>query len=391
MAAVHVLLIEPENSSAAFMRHMLSRAGYEVEYAPSGKEGLIAAWRDQPDIIVLELDLPDIDGLEVVQKLRADNRTQGKQIFALTRRSGAEETERAIDAGVDHYIVKQTDAVDMLLRTLGEEALDDSGAGERPRPSRPGRVLAFLSAKGGVGTSSLAANIAHHIGEDEEHSSVLVDLVLPLGSLAHYVGGSNKVDIVQLTTRLKPNELTRSYLRSNLASPRSWSFQFVGGAKDPAAGAELDADRLAPVLQSLRAGYDRVTVDLGRTLSPITMLVLRQADVIALVFAPEAASVAGTKAVLRYLKGQGIPAERFFLLANRPLGTEDMPTDDVKAALERPIDLLIPHMGPNLSLTNRLSVPLALRFPEEGGTERVGSAASEMLKRQAELARSESS
>ncbi len=63
-----ILLIEPDRKTATFIHHMLSNAGYEVEIAPTGKEGLIIAWRDQPDIIVTELELPDIEGIELIQK-----------------------------------------------------------------------------------------------------------------------------------------------------------------------------------------------------------------------------------------------------------------------------------------------------------------------------------
>lgn len=391
MQPIQVLLIEPDSSSAAFIRHMLSRAGYEVEYAPSGKEGLIAAWRDQPDAIVLELELPDVDGLEVVQKLRGDNRTHKKKILALTRRSGAEESERAMEAGVDHHIVKQTDAVDLLLSTLADEAFSDDDGSEALRPSRPGRVLAFIAAKGGAGTSSLCANIAHMSGEEQERTQVLADLVLPLGSLAHFIGAPPSVDVVHLTTKVDPKSINRSYLHSNLAAPKSWSFHFLAGARDPAAGAELDADRLAPVIQSMRSAYRQVFVDLGRTLSPITMLVLRQSDVITMVFTPDPAGVANTRAVLNYLYRQGLPQDRFFLLSNRPHGTEDMDPEEAEAAIGRPIDHMVPHMGPNMGLTNRLNVPLRLRFPEDNGTRRLQETAAMIRDRQAELDRAEAS
>ena len=385
MIPTQVLLVEPDSSSAAFIRHMLSRAGYEVEYAPSGKEGLIAAWRDQPDVIVLELDLPDIDGLEVVRKLRGDNRTRDTKILALTSLSEADVTQRGMEAGVDHHIVKQTDAVDILLSTLADEALHEANDEDAPPTPRPGRVMAFISAKGGQGTSSLCANIAHRIGESDQGSCVVTDLVLPLGSLAHIVGGETSIDIVHLTTQIKPRQLNRSYLRSNLSTPRSWSFQFVPGARDPAAGAELDADRVGPVLQSLRSGYDQVWVDLGRTLSPITMLVLRQSDVITMVFSPDPAVVSNTRAVLNYLYRHGLPRERFFLLSNRPLGTEDMQYEEAESVLSRPIDHTIPNMGPNLPLTNRLHVPVELRFPEELGTQLIEEASGKLLAKQAEL------
>jgi DNA-binding response OmpR family regulator len=60
--ATSILLIEPDSSSAAYMQAALRRAGYDVTTASNGKEGLIVAWRDQPDMFLTELDLPDFPG-----------------------------------------------------------------------------------------------------------------------------------------------------------------------------------------------------------------------------------------------------------------------------------------------------------------------------------------
>jgi len=381
MAPAHILLIEPDTSSAAFMRHMLTRAGYQVEYAASGREGMISAWRDQPDVVILEYDLPDIDGLELIRKLRADPRTARNRIICLTNRSGAKESQQAMAAGVDHYLVKQVDAVDLLLRTLAQDF--DSGREEGgTNPIRPGRVLAFLGAKGGVGTSSLCLNVAETIAAGQDKRIVVVDLVLPHGFLAHITGSTSTIDVVQLTTGLGPGQLTPDYLRSNLPTPSSWSFQFASGARDPAQGAKLDADRLAPVLQTLRAAFDHVIIDLGRTLSPLTLLVLRQTDVAVMVFSPEPSVVASTATVVRFLMSQGIPRERLFLLSSRPLGSEDMAGEELAAGLQTHMDAAVPHLGPNLALSNRLHAPLSLRFPQEPGTERVTELARAILAQQ---------
>ncbi|HEX9795847.1 MAG TPA: response regulator [Anaerolineales bacterium] len=385
MARAHVLLIEPDTSSAAFMRHMLTRAGYQVEYAPSGKEGMIAAWRDQPDVIILELELPDIEGLALIRKLRGDQRTARKRIICLTNRSGAKESQQAMAAGVDHFLVKQGDAVDMLLRTLAED-LGSGRESDGTSPIRPGRILSFLGAKGGVGTSSLCLNIAETIATAEDSRIVVVDLVLPHGFLTHLTGSTSPVDVVHLTTGIEPAQLSPDYLRSNLPTPTSWSFQFASGARDPAQGAKLHADRLAPVLQTLRAAFDRVIIDLGRTLSPLTLLVLRQTDVAVMVFSPEPSVAMTTSTVVRFLEDQGIPRERLFLLSSRPLGTEDLAGEELEATLQTQLDAAIPHLGPNLALSNRLHAPLSLRFPQEAGTQRLAEVARAILTQQEKVA-----
>jgi pilus assembly protein CpaE len=358
-----LLLIEPDQKSAAFMRHMLMRAGYTVSYAPNGKEGLIAAWRDQPDAILVELDLPDLDGLEVIRRLRADVRTQRKWILCLTKRSAPDAAQQALELGVEDYIVKQADAVDLVLRRLAQFQQAFEPHADGTSPLMPGRIIAFLGAKGGVGTSSLCLNLAHEIaGLDLAHPTAVADLVLPMGDLAHFTGVETPSDIVELTSNHQARALTPDTLRYELPRPEGWNIQVLPGSPDPARGSELVPDRLAPIIQTLRSTFHQIFVDVGRTLSPLAMLVLRQADVLVMVHSPSLGSVANTAAALKYLQQEGIPDDRFYLLSNRPLGVEDLTADEVAAVVGRGPNAAVPHLGDNLYISNRLHLPLEVRF-----------------------------
>lgn len=386
MAALNLLLIEPDTTSAAFMRHMLTRADYQVSHAPSAKEGLILAWRDQPDVIILELDLPDLDALDVIQRLRGDSRTSRTKIIALTSRGDPSAANAAHGAGVNQIILKQTDAVDLLLRTLAESRAPSDEIDTRPL--RPGRLVSFISAKGGVGTSSLCLNVAHLIGKREpETSTVVLDQVLPLGFLGRIAGVQSPIDIVHLTTSVAPHELTPDFLRINLPAPTPWEFRLVSGARDPIEGAKLNADRLAPALQSLRSAFGRVVVDLGRTLSPLTMMTLRQTDLIIVVFSPTPATVASTSAVLTFLNHEGIDRARILLVSNRPLGIEDEERSEIEKVLTRKIDFSFPNLGHELYLSNRMHAPLEARAPDSEGTRQLYRLTDRILERQMELRR----
>jgi CheY-like chemotaxis protein/MinD-like ATPase involved in chromosome partitioning or flagellar assembly len=316
-----VLLVEPEAKTAAFIRQALVQAGYQVLHTPSGKESLIHAWRDQPDAIVLELTLPDIDGLEVVTKLRRDQRTARKPIFGLTTRTRPEDMKAGREAGLTEYILKQSDAIQVLLQALTRELRREAGmpAAGAADPVEHGRLLVFLSANGGAGTSSLCLNVAFEMARMQAGRSVaVVDLVLPIGSLARITGSAPKPDLVDLT-QLPPTDLTSDYLRRSLPHPRSWGVQLVPGAADPGHAASLQADHLAPLVQALRATYPYVLVDVGRSLSRLTMIVLTQAHALAVVLSPESTPLANTQSLLKYLEAEEIPPERFFTISNRPM------------------------------------------------------------------------
>lgn len=377
-----VLLIEPDQTSAAFMRHMLKGAGYQVGYAPTGKEGLIAAYRDQPDAILLEVDLPDMDGLEVIRRLAADPRTQRALILCLTKRGAPETAQQAYELGAKDYVVKQADAVDLVLQRLADMQGGASGAGDRGHGGKIGRVVAFLSAKGGVGTTSLCLNFAQEIAmADPEKPVAVVDLVLPIGSMAHMTGEAPDVDIVQMTSPGEPRQAPVEHLRAELPIPEGWAFYLIAGANDPSRASELEPDHLAPLFQNLRTGFPTIFVDIGRNLSDLSLLVLRQADVLVTVVSPCAEVVESTAAAMAYLTKAGIEADRFFVLSNRPLGVEDLSIDEVEAGLNHPIDAAVPYLRDTMYISNRLHLPLDRRFARETSTAALKEAAEKLIHR----------
>jgi DNA-binding response OmpR family regulator len=106
MLNLRALVVEDSRTVAALMKHYLQLEGFEVLLAANGAIGLEVARREHPGVIVTDLNMPDMDGLEMVKALRADVRTQHIAICMLTSDERAE-TERAARAvGADDYILK---------------------------------------------------------------------------------------------------------------------------------------------------------------------------------------------------------------------------------------------------------------------------------------------
>ena len=111
---MRVLVIEDDDSVRAAVRRALLLAGYEVIQAPTGQEGLLRAQTDVPDAIVLDLGLPDIDGVQVCMRLRdSGNRTP---ILMLTARAAIEDRVDGLEAGADDYLVKPYDVRELQAR-----------------------------------------------------------------------------------------------------------------------------------------------------------------------------------------------------------------------------------------------------------------------------------
>jgi Flp pilus assembly CpaE family ATPase len=379
-AAQSVLVIEPDGGSAAYLERLLKRAGYQVSLAATGKDGLIKAWRDQPDIILLELDLPDVDALEIVRRLRRDPRTDRKTIISLTNRSQPEDAVAGLEAGLDYYILKQADSMDVLFRYLQRER-PSAGTSPLDVSTRAGLVISFISAKGGLGTSSLCLNLASAIARRQPSGRVaVVDLMLPMGTLAAITGAATEIDVVD-ATHFEPSTLTPDLLRKQMPALPGWGFNLLPGSQSPGKAPDLRPDRIAPLLQSLRAAYNVSVIDLGRTLSRLSLYVLSQSSVIVLVLSPEAVVASSTRSLLAHLAEQHLNPRRLFLLSNRPTGTEDLTGQPLEDVLGRPVDMGWPHVGRNLSLANSRHAPYHLRFPEDTPTLALDEIAAAILEK----------
>ena len=109
-----VLVIDQTPDSRELYEHYLAARGLDVITATDGPAGLEAARTARPDVIVLDLGLPRIDGWEVARRLKADEATRGIGLIAVTGHGTGEARQRALDAGIDDYLVKPCPPEDVL-------------------------------------------------------------------------------------------------------------------------------------------------------------------------------------------------------------------------------------------------------------------------------------
>src|SRR5688500_18680295 len=123
-----VLVVDDDRSLRDAVRRALSLGGYEVEVAEGGQHGLTLIASGHPDAVVLDIGMPDLDGLEVCRRLRdAGNRVP---VLMLTARDAIEDRIEGLDAGADDYLVKPFDVGELKarLRALMRRA----GAADNP-------------------------------------------------------------------------------------------------------------------------------------------------------------------------------------------------------------------------------------------------------------------
>lgn len=106
MARESILVVEDEEEIQELVRYTLAKEGYRVTPAVSGEEALKAVRGTLPDLIVLDLMLPEIDGLDVCRKLKGDPRTQHVPIVMLTAKGDESDVVAGLELGADDYVTK---------------------------------------------------------------------------------------------------------------------------------------------------------------------------------------------------------------------------------------------------------------------------------------------
>ncbi|HZN74711.1 MAG TPA: response regulator transcription factor [Micromonosporaceae bacterium] len=133
----HILVLEDDPQVRSALLRALSERGHAASSAPDGMTGLQAVVRDSPDLVVLDLGLPDVDGYEVLRMLRAISTVP---VIVATARDDEAEIVRALDAGADDYLVKPFGAaqLDARIRAVLRRGTDVD------RPAEPLRIAGLM-------------------------------------------------------------------------------------------------------------------------------------------------------------------------------------------------------------------------------------------------------
>src|ERR1700690_1192577 len=144
MAGNKILIIDADAASRNFVGAALQKAEYQILQAASGKEGLIIAWRDHPDLIIVEPTLSDLKGEDFATRLRQDSRTTNTSLVALSSDSQVTRVRSCMHAAFNEYFKKSPQAITELTEIFNR-LLGIKAAAQKVRRL----LIVFLSAKGG--------------------------------------------------------------------------------------------------------------------------------------------------------------------------------------------------------------------------------------------------
>jgi two-component system phosphate regulon response regulator PhoB len=141
-ARERILVVEDEEDIMELIRYNLAREGYRISSATTGEEGLRAAMRDKPDLVVLDLMLPGIDGIEVCRRLKADQQTRFIPVVMVTAKGEEADVVTGLELGADDYLTKPFSPKVLIARLRAViRRREQEGVKDAKEPIQRGDIL----------------------------------------------------------------------------------------------------------------------------------------------------------------------------------------------------------------------------------------------------------
>ena len=178
-----ILVVDDDPNALRLIGYALQRQGYEVIVAQNGQEALVKAQSEKPNLIVLDVMMPAMDGYEVLRRLRANPDTARAPVILFTAKSQVDDKISGFEAGADDYMSKPVTPAELIARIKALLLRASYTASVRPKAN----VIGFLGAKGGVGTTSIAINVAVALSQQDKEVA-LIECQPYTGTVAREMG-----------------------------------------------------------------------------------------------------------------------------------------------------------------------------------------------------------
>lgn len=336
-----VLIIDDDPIFQKMISHALQPLGFELTVAGDGVQGLTQANAIQPDLVISDVVMPNMNGYETVRRLRRINAFAQIPVLMLTAQSDLDEKLTGFEAGADDYMTKPFAPAELVARvnTLLRKA-EMYRARVDVQPQRKTTLIAIHSLRGGSGCSTIAVNTALGLCGLWNKQVILLDMVLTTGQVALMLNNSLRRTWADLAS-LKPTDLDAQVV-TTLVGKHESGLNFIAAPTFPPEAELLSIEHFDASLQLLKGLYDYIVVDLPHDFREITFHTLDQADIIALVTTPELASLRAAAATLETYKRLNYPPEKIRLLLNTTFDRSGLARKNVEAALKHSVDLILP-------------------------------------------------
>ncbi len=376
-----ILIIDDDLDTLKLVGVMLQRQGYEISAAADGRQGLAKALTEKPDVILLDVMMPEMDGYEVARQLRKNPQTQSTPILMFTAKTQLDDKVIGFEVGADDYLTKPTHPSELQahVRALLDRATDQAAESPAAPQAQPGRVVGVIAPRGGLGVSTVACNLAGAFYSRTQAEVILAELTPGRGTLGMELGTPSPHGLNRLLSG-KPTEINREKVELVLVAHGSGLKLLLASENPRDVSLAAQARHFAVLVPCLASMARYVVLDLGSGLPPYVEGILPLCNDRVVVTEASPNTVGQTRILLDEITALGIdPVSISVVLNNRMRSDTQMLWTEVQKLLGHPLASILMPAPELLMQAARLHIPAVLAEPTNATSQQILKFADEIV------------
>ena len=381
--AEKILVVDDDIDTLRLVGLMLQRQGYQIVAANNGHQALAMAQTEGPDIILLDVMMPDMDGFEVCKRLRGNPSTASTPIIMFTAKSQVDDKVIGFDAGADDYLTKPTQPRELFAHI--KAVLARTAAKARPAqpvvpPAERGRVIGVLAAKGGMGVSTLTLNLGLSLHNRTKKEVVVAEFRPGQGSMALELGYQKPEGMSRILQR-KVRDITPSDIQAELITHSS-GIRLLMASYQPGDGKyAIAADSFEIITKHLSHMGAFIILDLGPGMPPTTEKILPLCDELIIMLEPVPYTIQRTRALMEELVSKGFGEGRVStVLYNRLRSEFQLSLAQVQEAFKFAISIVFTPAPEVAYQAAKSNTPIVILHPDNLTTQQFNKLAENIAK-----------
>lgn len=379
--AEKILLVDDDLDTLRLVGLMLQRQGYEVRAASNGPQALSMAQVEQPELILLDIMMPEMDGYEVARRLRGDPATADIPIIMFTAKAQVDDKVAGFEAGADDYLTKPTQPRELfahmraVLTRSSKRAAPFASAGAR------GYMVGVMAARGGLGVTTLALNLGISLCEMYNKEVIVAEFRPGQGTISLELGYEKPEGLTHLLQH-KANEIGVHEIETELTAHTSGTRLLLASHQPRESQYITSATNFEAIARHLAFMARYIILDLGPSLTPVSDRVIKLCDEVIVVMEPVPQTITHTKALVNDLIDSGIGGSKLTLvLVNRVRSGVQLSWSQVQEQIGESIAVIFtpaPELAYQASIHNQ---PLVLQQPDSLTAQQFSKLAERIVQR----------
>lgn len=369
-----ILIIDDDLDTLRLVGLMLQRQGYQISAATNGQQGLDKAFEEDPDLILLDVMMPDMDGYEVTRRLRKNPSTMETPILMFTAKTQLDDKVIGFEVGANDYLTKPTHPSELQARvkTLLSRVGEKRDAGGDGRDDAQGYLIGVLGARGGLGATTLAVNLASSLQSRTKSDVIAAEMLPGQGALALDMGTPSPKGLIDLLSFSKLNEITREKVRESLTAHPS-GVKLLLASDRPRDMHLINQTANYEIIIKRLAGLARFAVlDLGVGLQPFAEKILPLCNEVLVVIEGVPNTIIHAKALIDDIAALGISRKCIHVVLNNRIRSDtQLPSSQVQTKLEHEIITTLTPAPELFVQATRMQTPAVICQPDSLTTRQI--------------------